>query len=126
VAAARQYLVGALSELITGRRRAVQTEVRALRQMSPQARIDRQRQRVDDLVLVAGRTMSHRLALQRERLHGLQLHLAVLNPTATLARGYAIVHRRADNRLVMRVTQVSAGDRLSVQVSDGAFESTVN
>ena len=126
VAAARQYLVGALGELIARRRRAVQTEARALRQMSPRARIDRQRQRVDDLVLVAGRTMSHRLSLQRERLHGLQLRLAALNPTATLARGYAIVHRRADDRLVVRVTQVSAGDRLSVQVSDGSFESTVN
>jgi exodeoxyribonuclease VII large subunit len=66
--------------------------------------------------------MSHQLALSRERLSGLQMRMAALNPAATLARGYAIVRRRADNDIVMHVGQVAPGDHLSVQVSDGVFE----
>jgi exodeoxyribonuclease VII large subunit len=124
VAAFQQRLAAAVGEMLVERRRALQSEARALRQLSPRARIDRQRQRVDDLTQVAIRVMSHQLALSRERLSGLQLRLAALNPAATLARGYAIVRRRADNAIVLHVRQVAPGDRLSVQVSDGTFETT--
>jgi exodeoxyribonuclease VII large subunit len=118
-------LAAVCAGLIAGRRRALQAEVRALRQLSPHARIIRQRQRVDELTHAAARSLQHRLTLQRERLHGLQLRMAALNPAATLARGYAIVRRHADGRIVRHVAQVSPGDRLAVQVSDGAFESLV-
>ncbi len=125
ITAIGQHLAATLSDLVARRRRALQAEVRALRQVSPQARIDRQRQQVDDLTQSASRAMSHRLELHRERLTGLQLRLAALNPAATLARGYAIVRRHADGQVVMRVAHVSSGDRLAVQVSDGTFDTTV-
>jgi exodeoxyribonuclease VII large subunit len=69
--------------------------------------------------------VAHRLALERARLNGLALRLGVLNPQATLVRGYAIVRRVEDGRVVSRVAQVAPGDRLSVQVADGRFESVV-
>jgi exonuclease VII large subunit len=70
-------------------------------------------------------SMAHRLVLRRERLSGLALQLSALNPEATLDRGYAIVRRTDDGRVVRHVRQVSPGDRLSVQVSDGKFKSVV-
>jgi exodeoxyribonuclease VII large subunit len=81
---------------------------------------------VDELALTIMRAMRYAMALRRERLSGLRHRLEVLNPAATLARGYAIVRRQDDRRVVMRVAQVASGDRLSVQVSDGTFMSTVD
>lgn len=121
----RRQLVGNLGEAIAHRRRGLAGEARALRRLSPQKWIEHRRQRVDDLSRAAGTGMAHRLALGRARLNGLVLRLGVLNPQATLVRGYAIVRRVEDGRVVSRVAQAAPGDRLSVQVSDGRFESVV-
>ena len=44
----------------------------------------------------------------------------------TLARGYSIVQRRDDGRVVVRVEQAKARDRLDVHVSDGSFPAEVS
>jgi exodeoxyribonuclease VII large subunit len=62
----------------------------------------------------------HALRLQRERLLGLAQRLDGLNPQSVLRRGYAIVER-TDGVLVQSTSQVSPGDPLNVQVSDGSF-----
>lgn len=125
VQALERALATACHNLIARLRRKVEAERRALRQLSPRAMLQRQRQHVDELALAIVRALRHALALRRERLSGLHRRLEVLNPTATLARGYAIVRRQDDHRVVMRIAQVSPGDRLRVQVSDGTFTSTV-
>jgi exodeoxyribonuclease VII large subunit len=122
----RARLAAGAGEVVARRRRQLAEEVRVLRRLSPQAWIDRRRQRLDDLSRVAQAATAHRLSLERERLTGLSLRLSALNPAATLARGYAIVRRTDDGRVVLSVQQVAPGDRLSVQVSDGTFESTVS
>jgi exodeoxyribonuclease VII large subunit len=121
----RAQLVAGIGEATARRRHTLTGEARALRRLSPQKWIDRRRQRVDDLSRAAQTTITHQLTLGRERLSGLSLRLSALNPEATLGRGYAIVRRADDDRVVSRVEQVSPGDRLSVQVSDGKFESIV-
>jgi exodeoxyribonuclease VII large subunit len=93
----------------------------ALRRASPQARVDAHRQRVDDLTRRARRTLSHALALHRSRLAGTAARLAALSPEGTLERGYAIVRRADSGAVVHSVEQVSAGDMLTVRVSDGEF-----
>jgi exodeoxyribonuclease VII large subunit len=118
-------LAALAGDALSRRRQTLLGEVRALRLASPQARVVQQRQRVDDLTRAAQASVAHWLALERERLHGLKLRLETLNPQATLARGYAIVRRRDDGRVVSRVDHAAPGDRLSVQVSDGAFETVV-
>ncbi len=118
-------LAAAIDETVARQRRQLAGEARALRRLSPQAWIDGRRQRVDDLSRTAQATIAHRLSLAHARLDGLGLRLSALNPAATLARGYAIVRRADDGRVVVSVGQVSSGDRLAVQVSDGQFDSTV-
>lgn len=92
--------------------------------VSPRTRIDSERQRVDGLASrLAG--ASSRLMEQRwTRLAVARASLAAISPTATLARGFAIV-RRADGQLVKRVGDVADSDAITVQVSDGEFGATV-
>ena len=126
LAVLRRALATACFNLIIRLRRRLEAERRALRQLSPRTQLQRQRQHVDELALTIVRTMRYAMALRRERLSGLRHRLEVLNPAATLARGYAIVRRQDDRRVVMRVAHIASGDRLSVQVSDGTFMSTVD
>jgi exodeoxyribonuclease VII large subunit len=118
-------LAASVEEAVTHRQRALAGELRALRHASPQAWIERRRQRVDDLARAAQTGIGHKLALGHERLNSLELRLSALNPEATLARGYAIVRRLDDGRVVKHIAQVSPGNRLSVQVSDGEFGTIV-
>jgi exodeoxyribonuclease VII large subunit len=118
-------LAAGAGEAITRRRHMLGGEARALGRLSPQTWIDQRRQRVDDLGHIAQTTIAHRLSLGRERQNGLSSRLLALNPEATLARGYAVVRHTDDGRVVRRTGQVSPGDRLSVQVSDGEFASVV-
>jgi len=106
-------------------RRALQYQEQVLRRLSPQTQIDSCRQRVDDLMRSALAALKHRLALARERLRTLDSQLQTLSPLATLERGYAITRHLGTGKVVRSVTQVVAGDRLEVRVSDGQFESTV-
>jgi exodeoxyribonuclease VII large subunit len=129
LAAAVAGLSVRLAELVgaqIGDRRAVLTAYqRSLRHLSPLARLREARQRVDDLMDNATSEMLHRLVLQRERLAGLTARLESLNPSATLARGYAIVRLDEADEVISSVTQVTAGDRLLVTVSDGVFGAKV-
>jgi exodeoxyribonuclease VII large subunit len=63
---------------------------------------------------------------RREGVNARAIQIRSLDPQATLARGYAIVQRRADGRVVTGVEQVKARDRLDVHVSDGSFPAEVS
>jgi exodeoxyribonuclease VII large subunit len=98
---------------------------RALQRLSPQGRLDTSRQRVDDLVRRADRTLAHQRDLRRTALAGVQARLLALSPRATLERGYAIVRQRESGTVVRSIAQVHSGDGLAVQVQDGEFGATV-
>ena len=92
---------------------------------SPLSQIQSDSQQVDELDRRLASASIHRLQLARSRLAGLMQHMAALNPTAVLERGYAIVTNR-DGVTVSRIQQVSMGESLNVQVSDGNFGVHVN
>jgi exodeoxyribonuclease VII large subunit len=102
----------------------VETLSHRLNRQSPMLRLGRDRQRIDDLTRRAALAMAGRLRTARERLNGLRLHLSALDPTAVLARGYAIVNTPGGN-VISSVAQVHPGDPLHVRVADGAFEAEV-
>jgi exodeoxyribonuclease VII large subunit len=81
--------------------------------------IDRERQRVDDALRIAGALVDTATARSREHIGGFLLQLRSLHPQATLARGYALVEK--DGVAVRRVRDVKSGDALDVRVSDGSF-----
>jgi len=91
-----------------------------LERNSPLFQIQSNSQRVDELDHRLSAATNHLFQLARIHLTGLIQHLAALNPIAVLERGYAIVTSQA-GEAIARVGQVSPGDSLSVQVSDGDF-----
>jgi exodeoxyribonuclease VII large subunit len=91
-----------------------------LERNSPLVQIQSASQRVDELEHRLGAATSHLLQLARTHLKGLSQHLAALNPSAVLERGFAIVTNRA-GEAIARVGQVSVGEPLNVLVSDGDF-----
>ncbi|HSO11229.1 MAG TPA: exodeoxyribonuclease VII large subunit [Anaerolineales bacterium] len=91
-----------------------------LRYLSPARRIQSETQRVDELTRRMLLSLIHRIQLQSSHVKGMTRRLEALSPPAVLARGYAIVTRKKDGKVVSRVAQ--AGDVMKVRVSDGEFE----
>ena len=92
---------------------------RDLQRASPRSLIDSRRQQLDDLTERLQIRMQHSISLRSERLRGVALQLHSLSPLLTIARGYAVVRRDADEGVVASVQQVQAGDALTIQVQDG-------
>ncbi len=92
---------------------------RDLQRASPRALIDSRRQQLDDVTDRLQTRIVHSISLRGERLRGVALQLHSLSPLLTIARGYAVVRRDADQSIVTSVQQVQAGDALTIQVQDG-------
>jgi len=121
----RNRLVALAGRQIAERRGAVESQERVLSRLSPQAKIASHRQRIDELTRAVSASLAHQLALQRERLRGHLLRLQSLSPFATLERGYSITRQLRTGEIVKSVAQVTTGDRIETQVSDGKFEGLV-
>jgi exodeoxyribonuclease VII large subunit len=89
------------------------------------ARLVRERARLtraDALDPLVGR----RLAAGRASLGSAAAALAVLGPQATLDRGYAIVRRADDARIVRDPADAPPGTRLALRVARGDVPATVD
>ncbi len=111
----------AMQARIDAARADLETLRRALRVLSPLGQLTRSRERVAELRLRFDAALASRLNVLRAQLNGLHGRLESVSPTATLARGYAIVQRASDGAVVRSVSDVAAGDALTVRVADGAF-----
>jgi exodeoxyribonuclease VII large subunit len=75
-----------------------------------------------DLAAVSGRMAQS----GRRRLDVAGAQLAALDPHGALRRGYSIVRRGDDGRLVSRTGVVAAGDAIAITVSDGDISAEVS
>ena len=91
-----------------------------LERNSPISRIQSDIQRMDELEHRLGASIQYKLLLTRTHLSGLIQQVSALSPTAVLERGYAIVTNQA-GQAISAVGQVSGGEALKVEVSDGVF-----
>jgi exodeoxyribonuclease VII large subunit len=117
-------MTGWLAGQVARRRGEVGQLALSLRRAVPD--VARQRERVAALLRGAARAVAQVASGRRERVNARAIQLRALDPRGTLARGYAIVQRRADGRVVANTGQVKARDRLDVQVSDGNFPAEVS
>jgi exodeoxyribonuclease VII large subunit len=120
LSAARQRLEQVISLKLDDQRWQLKDLGQTIRQLSSQARIQSDRQRLDELGHRAATTVRHTLQIQRSRLDAAVQRLDDLNPKTVLARGYALV-TGAEERIIRSVAQVAPGDALHVRVSDGEF-----
>ena len=114
-----------LVDVLREQRSAVSTLGEGLRFFSPARRLRTERQRLDDAAHRFAFAQAHRLALEQSRIAGYRNRLDALDPLHVLERGYAVVTRQADGKLIRRVRQVKADDEIHVRVSDGSFEARV-
>lgn len=67
--------------------------------------------------------MRHHLEVCGQLLVRSQQLLRALDPNAALARGYAVV--RSSGKIIKSVKQLHAGDKLTIQLTDGQIDATV-
>ncbi len=113
-------LVTATLKLLAEQKSSLASLASQLRYVSPDRRIQSERQRVDELARRAHASLFHHIQLQSTHVKGMERRLAALNPLAVLRRGYAVVTRKEDGSVVSRLAQASA--EMNVRVSDGEFE----
>jgi len=113
-------LASATVNLIAEQKSFLASLTAQLRYLSPARLIQSERQRVDELSRRAFMSVAYHVNLQKNHFEGTQKRLEALSPLAVLARGYAVVTRKADGGVVSRVAQAS--DVMKVRVSDGEFE----
>jgi len=118
------HLDSAAAALLTASRSDLGNLQLRLGRLSPQRKVQEDRQRLDDLLGRAIRGLSAGQQLRRARLAGLISGLAALSPLAVLQRGYAVV-RTPDGQVLQSVRQVNAGDEITAQVLDGAIAARV-
>ena len=144
-ALARRSAIAA-SRRTTTARRALDAEVRVLGQAEPSSQVASSRERVglaldratravesslaaerrgiDTLAVRPDRVVEGRLSAAAASLAALRASLAALDPDATLRRGYAIVRRAADGRILQDPADAPAGERLRIALAAGALDAT--
>jgi exodeoxyribonuclease VII large subunit len=121
----RMHLAAAFEAAVDRRKDELKNLERRLKHASPLRRIQDRRQRMDELEQDMQRAFTYSIQRRRAAVHSLQMRLHSLDPRAVLRRGYAIVSRAEDGRLVDSVGQVQPGMPLDITVSDGHFQARV-
>ncbi len=105
-------------------RRFSRLEVR-IAQHNPKERLQRYRERLN-ATRVRHREAGVRLLKDRQlRLDGLIDRLALLSPLSVMSRGYAVVYRPADAKVITTINSVQPGDSVHVTVTDGWLDCQV-
>lgn len=117
-------LSGEMEDRLARHRQTAASLRRALRHLSPRARLDSHRQRLDTLHGRLLQEVARQMEGRKNQLSFAQARLHSVSPLATLGRGYAIV-RDEEERVIRSVSQTHPGQSLTIQVSDGVIETAV-
>ena len=145
---AADRIATAADRRLTHARRDLDVERRALVRLDPIAQLATSRERVGLLLDRAVRAVERALATRRTsldhaatsvpqvlttRLRAARLELdtasaalAVLDPQATLDRGYAIVRRAGDGRIITAPAEAPSATRLAIRLASGELAATVD
>ena len=118
----RQRLDEVLKRWIGEQRSNLDSLNLGLRYYAPARRLQTESQRLDELANRAGRALAQRLAIEAAQLGGISRRLESLNPLGVLRRGYAVVTRLEDGKIVKAAGQAPAGSGLHVRLAEGALE----
>ncbi len=115
----------AMGQEIDRHRARVEALREVLRARSPHARVALARTR-QARARVAGETAIRRLVEgRRRRFSELAARLDALSPLAVLGRGYGLVRRLADGRIVRRPADVALDDALELRLAEGSIGARV-
>lgn len=122
----KSRLVTSTLILLTAQKTELQTLETRMGYASPLRRIITDRQHLDETARRGWLALKHRVNLEATRLKGLDRRLQAINPLAVLGRGYAVVSKQVNGKLISKVGQVKPGELIRVRVSDGAFDAVVS
>ena len=118
------YQAARITDLISGllaeQKALISAFASRMKYVSPERRIQSDSQTLDELSRRALSALTHRIQLQARHVDGISKRLQSLNPEGILSRGYAIITRKEDGKVVTQVSQ--AQGEMKVRVSDGEFE----
>jgi len=117
----RQILLDLMQKYKNDLYTRIERAQRDLERVSPCRLIEQRRQQLDDSMERLQTHIGHINSLHAERLRGVILQLHSLSPLLTIARGYAIVHRDDNQKIISQVEDVQPGDCLTIQVQDGSI-----
>lgn len=120
----RARLDDTIRVVLAERRQWVTDQARWLARLSPQARLDNMRQRIDEIAGGLARQMRHTLDRRQDRLAGLTRALTVSSPAALLQRGYAVV-TRSDGQRVTSAQHAAEGTQVTIHLHDGRLIAAV-
>ena len=118
------HLDSAVAALLASNRRDRTDLEMRLARLSPQRKVQEDRQRLDELTERALRGLAAGHRLRRARVDGLASRLQALSPLAVLQRGYAVV-RGPDGRILQSVQQIKPGDAITARLKDGELSAQV-
>lgn len=87
--------------------------------------IHQRAQKVDQLEIRMFLLIRQILRNRRSDLENLTQTLKALNPKSVLSRGFSIVYHLPEKKIVKSVNNVTGGDAIRIEVSDGAFDARV-
>jgi exodeoxyribonuclease VII large subunit len=96
-----------------------------LRMLHPMAQLKREQQSLNDLTARLARSWQSTFERCRARLNTLDVAIDALGPQAAMERGYAIVRRRTDDRVVRILNDVRVGDDIEILLREGAVDAAV-
>ena len=96
-----------------------------LRQEHPKYQLQQKRLRVDELAEKLSRTMKEKIEQNRKQVAIATQRLKGLSPMERLQAGYAFV-TTSSNCVVKEIKQVSVGEQLQIEVTDGTLIATIN
>jgi exodeoxyribonuclease VII large subunit len=121
----RRRLLGLVGGRVERARARLAYAGQALSARSPGARIERARMREARARAAAAVAITRRLEQARRRFIESATRLDALSPLGVLARGYALVRRAADGRIVRSPRDVRPSDRLDVRLAEGSLSARV-
>ena len=113
----------ALARVQRERRRLLEKH-QTLQYLSPEGRLQRMRQQVQNQGERMERSARQRLERERLRLGGVLERLNALNPLAVLERGYGAL-RNEEGRMISSVGELTEGQRISILLRDGHAEARI-
>jgi len=78
--------------------------------------------RLDDLITRANSNVVHKNELTKEYLKGLSEKMTALAPHTTIARGYSVLQKSLDGKIINSVNEIGSDENITITVSDGVID----
>jgi exodeoxyribonuclease VII large subunit len=118
-------LLRSMQTRLAERRREITVQSRHLQAHSPTRRLAQLKQRLAGLPQRLQQAWSHHHRRRLEHLAAAARELNAVSPLATMHRGYAVLRRPEDGRVITQVAQVTPGERVEARLADGALDLTI-